>query len=381
MLTRDFTKLAHEFDLAVIGGGVTGIAVAREAAHRGLSVVCVEKNDWGWATSAATSKLLHGGLRYLKNYEFGIVRESLRERRIAGCAAPNLVRPLRFLVPIYAGRKPKNWEMHAALTIYDWLGYDRNRCVAEDKRLPPYKKISREQLLAEEPDIERRDLVGGFVYYDYQSLHPERLIVTWALTAARDGALMLNHCELTNFDVIETNGGRRIRGAQLRDSLSGAAYELTAKLFVNASGPWMDRILGLAEPQNQKRHVVRSTGIHLITDPLFADGRPRDHAVFINGSRNDFLILPWSGRTLIGPTDLCTPAVPTTPCRAPKKSTACAPICARIFPRTPSNARACVTPSPAYARSPPTAPIRNPERADCRGAPRSTTMRRSSPAC
>ncbi len=304
MLTRDFTQLSREFDLAVIGGGITGIAVAREAAHRGLSVVCVEKNDWGWATSAATSKLLHGGLRYLKNYEFGIVRESLRERRISGCAAPNLVRPLRFLVPIYAKRKPKNWEMHAALTIYDWLGYDRNRGVAEDKRLPPYKKISREELLAEEPDIESKDLIGGFVYYDYQSIHPERLSIAWALTGARDGALMLNHCELTDFDIADApKGGRRIRAAQVRDTIDGTNHELRAKLFVNASGPWMDRLLALAEPQGEK-HVVRSTGIHLITEPLFADKHPRDHAVFINGSRNDFLILPWRGRSLIGPTDL-----------------------------------------------------------------------------
>ena len=116
-----------EFDVIVIGGGVSGVAIAREAALRGQRTLCVEKNDFGWATSAATSRLLHGGLRYLANFEFGLVRESLRERRILACAAPCLIRPLKFLVPIYRGAKPTRLEMKLALLIYDALAFDRNR--------------------------------------------------------------------------------------------------------------------------------------------------------------------------------------------------------------------------------------------------------------
>ena len=298
----------------MIGGGVTGVAIAREAAVRGFSVCCLEKNDFGCATSAATSKLLHGGLRYLANFEFGIVRESLRERRILGCAAPHLVRPLKFLVPIYAGEKPTRLEMKIALVLYDLLAFDRNRGVAEDKRLPGHSWLSRSQVLRLEPGVNSRGVSGGelkgaYVYYDYQSVFPERLLLDWALTGAQAGAHFLNHCEVIDLkddggaeNSVATTGEKTktITAARVRDTLTGAESDVRGRLFINASGPYMDYVLRLANFESPP--IKRSTGVHLITDPLFAP--EKDHTVFVKGRRNDqFLILPWQGRSLIGPTD------------------------------------------------------------------------------
>lgn len=310
-LSRDLNRLEQEeFDITVIGGGVTGVAITREAAARGYRVCCLEKNDFGCATSAATSKLLHGGLRYLANLEFGIVRESLRERRILGCAAPHLVRPLKFLVPIYAGEKPTRAEMKIALILYDMLGYDRNRGVAEDKRLPAHSWLNREELLKLEPGINSRGVSGGelkgaYIYYDYQSMFPERLLLDWALTGEAAGAAYYNHCEVIELrsalDQATPSGSRDITSARIRDTITDREFTVRSRLFINASGPYMDYVLKLADFESPP--IQRSTGVHLITDPLFPP--EKDHTVFIKGRRNDqFLILPWQGMSLIGPTDV-----------------------------------------------------------------------------
>ncbi len=315
-IARDIEGLKQngEFDVVVIGGGVTGVAIAREAAGRGLRTACFEKNDFGCATSAATSKLLHGGLRYLANLEFGIVRESLVERRILGCAAPHLVRPLKFLVPIYAGEKPTRLEMKIALLLYEGLGFDRNRGVAEDKYLPRHSWLSREDVLRLEPGVHSRGMSGGelkgaYVYYDYQSVYPERLLLDWALTGEAQGAQYFNHCEVVELKRADNGGdgqagdhrSERIASATVRDTLGGESFAVRSRLFINASGPYMDFVLQLADFESPP--IQRSTGVHLITDPLFDP--KKDHTVFIKGRRNDqFLILPWQGRSLIGPTDV-----------------------------------------------------------------------------
>ncbi|HNN58589.1 MAG TPA: FAD-dependent oxidoreductase, partial [Leptospiraceae bacterium] len=196
---REFHDLEKKFDLVVIGGGITGISVAREAAVRGIRVLCVEKNDFACATSSATSKLLHGGLRYLESYEFGLVRESLSERHIMGLAAGHLSRPMQFLVPMFEWSNPGRFIMQMGLSTYDLLAYDRNLGTPEDKQIPPAKWISREEFLKLEPKIESKGLKGGFVYYDYQSTYPERLALAFVKTAVQAGAVMLNHCQATGF--------------------------------------------------------------------------------------------------------------------------------------------------------------------------------------
>ncbi len=129
-------KDSQDFDVLIIGGGITGVAIAREAAERGHYVGLIEKNDFGWATSAATSKLIHGGLRYLENFEFGLVRESLRERRILLLAANHLVKPLPFVIPILPWTKPHPALIYSGLKLYDILSYDRNQFVPEETYIP-----------------------------------------------------------------------------------------------------------------------------------------------------------------------------------------------------------------------------------------------------
>ncbi|HMX55343.1 MAG TPA: glycerol-3-phosphate dehydrogenase/oxidase [Leptospiraceae bacterium] len=293
---REFHDLEKKFDLVVIGGGITGISVAREAAVRGIRVLCIEKNDFACATSSATSKLLHGGLRYLESYEFGLVRESLSERHIMGLAAGHLSRPMQFLVPMFEWSNPGRFIMQMGLSTYDLLAYDRNLGTPEDKQIPPAKWISREEFLKLEPKIESKGLKGGFVYYDYQSTYPERLALAFVKTAVQAGAVMLNHCQATGFGF--KAGTKQIESVQIQDTLSGKEYTAKGSVFVNASGPWMDQVLGLAE-RSPLHKVQKSKGIHLLTDRIIGE-----QTLFLRNKKGQHcLLLPWEGMTLIGPTD------------------------------------------------------------------------------
>lgn len=297
-IKRDFSVLGNHFDVIIVGGGVTGAAVAREAAVRGLRTLLLEKNDFGHATSAATSKLLHGGLRYLESYEFGLVRESLSERHILGLAAGHLSRPMPFVVPMYGWSNPGRFTLQAGLTVYDLLAYDRNLGTPEDKQIPTSKWLSRDEVLRIEPRIESRDLRGGFVYYDYQNLFPERLNLAFLKTAVKNGAQVFNHCRVTGFETEAALRGKRIQKVVFKDELSGHSWCASGTVFVNASGPWMDLLLGLV--QSEPTHKVkRSKGIHLLTDRIIGD-----HTVFLRNKKGQHcLVIPWEGMTLIGPTD------------------------------------------------------------------------------
>src|SRR5436305_12047253 len=175
-MKRDLKRLADEcFDLLVIGGGITGACIARDAAMRGLSVALIEKNDFAHATSAHNSKLIHGGLRYLRSFDLGLVRESLRERRIWQRIAPDLVHPLPFLIPLYRG----GWKAHAmlaaGLTLYDALSFDRGWLDDPAQRLPGHRWLGIDAALATEPSIGAKTFDGAFEYYDAQMYSPERL--------------------------------------------------------------------------------------------------------------------------------------------------------------------------------------------------------------
>jgi len=298
MIPRKLHELDADFDLVIIGGGITGLAAAWEASLRGLKTCLLEKNDFGWSTSAATSKLIHGGLRYLENYEFGIVRESLRERRILGCAAGHLIKPLPFLLPVYDTSHPGKMIYQAGLVLYDLLSYDRNHQVSDDLRVPHHTWISRSRVMEVEPDIEAKGLQGGFLYYDYQSLHPERLNLEFLKSACSRGAIAVNHFAVENFHTEPTKHGKRVIGVTGRDTISGEKKVVRGKVFINATGPWMDLVLGLVE-EKPEASLSRSKGIHLLTDPIL-----KNHAVLFRTRKGGhFFILPWEGYSLIGPTD------------------------------------------------------------------------------
>ncbi|HEX2022263.1 MAG TPA: FAD-dependent oxidoreductase, partial [Candidatus Thermoplasmatota archaeon] len=204
-LARDFAALgARPFDLLVVGGGINGVGVARDAARRGLSVALVEKDDFGHGTTGRSTRLIHGGLRYLAMYDFGLVRESLLERERLLRNAPHLVRPVTFLIPFYRGQRTPPWKLRVGLALYDAL--------AGRSLVPRHARLSRDELLALEPGLSPDGLVGGASYGDGQVELVERLCVENAVDAAAHGAVVVNHARV---DDLRPDAGGAV--ARVRD--------------------------------------------------------------------------------------------------------------------------------------------------------------------
>ncbi|ROO85110.1 glycerol-3-phosphate dehydrogenase [Actinocorallia herbida] len=261
-------------DLLVIGGGITGAAIAYEAASRGLRTALVEERDFGGATSAATGKLIHGGLRYLKSLEVGLVRESLRERRILSDLAPGLIDVYPTVLP------DADLVVRLGLTAYDLLSYDRNRVMDPAKRIPRHRALGG----------------GRMLYHDCLMISPERLTLAFVRSAAASGALVANH---TRADSLLTEG-RDVVGARVADVLTGGSREVRARVVVNATGPWaFDTLTGspLTDGSAGPAPAVRSEGIYLITrrltDLMTLHVTPHGH----------FSAAPWRGHSMIGPTE------------------------------------------------------------------------------
>jgi glycerol-3-phosphate dehydrogenase len=284
------------YDIIVIGGGISGAAVAYEAASQGYSVALVEKGDFGAGTSAATSKLIHGGLRYLANFELGLVRESLKERKTLENIAPNFVYPMPFLVPLHKTGIRNKWVLEPGMILYDLLSYDKGLTWDKSKRLPLHRLLSREKALEMEPIIQSGDLTGAILYYDCANLNPERLTLAFIKSATSHGADVANYARVEDF-ARETGA---ISGVVVRDLLNGTTLTLRGKLVINCGGPWADILLGIARGKPGSNHIRRSEGIHIITRKitnasaavggLTPTGRPCN-------------LIPWRGHTLIGTTD------------------------------------------------------------------------------
>ncbi|HOC93150.1 MAG TPA: glycerol-3-phosphate dehydrogenase/oxidase [bacterium] len=289
-----------EFDVVVIGGGITGAAVAYDAASRGLSVALVEKNDFGCATSAATSKLIHGGFRYLANLEFGIVRESLKERRTLENIAPNLVYPMRVIVPCYKqGITKHTWAVRLGMMLYDSLSFDKGRTWDKSKSIGFHKAVPAMKALEMEPSIPRKGFKKAFSYYDCASIFPERLTLAFVKSAVKSGARVSNYSKVEGFVYSADGSGKRIAGVNVKDLISGRSVELRSKLTINCGGPWADLILDAARGESGSRRIRRSEGIHIITKKPALNGM----LAMVTSSGGGFVMTPWRGRTLIGPTD------------------------------------------------------------------------------
>jgi len=294
--------LEQVFDLIVIGGGITGVGVAREAAARGLRTLLVERNDLGSGTSAATTKYIHGGIRYLEQYDVKVVRESLRERRILALSAPHLVRQTQFIMPAWRWSKPSSNLIGAGVALYDFLSYDRNRNAPPSLRIPHPRWIKKNQLLQQVPWLDTNDLQGGWAYHDTLNVHPERLLLAYAKSAADDGAVILTYTNVTGFITREDGNNLVVDGVTATDRIGGLSYRLRAKVVVNAAGPWIDKVLTpLGRPMGVG--VNRSKGVHILTRPLGGPGRV-DSAVFARAkSGRHVIVSPWMGGSFIGPTD------------------------------------------------------------------------------
>ncbi|HEY1630881.1 MAG TPA: glycerol-3-phosphate dehydrogenase/oxidase [Rhizomicrobium sp.] len=294
-MQRDLLRLANEpFDLLIIGGGVTGACVARDAARRGMKVALVEKGDFASATSAHNSKLIHGGLRYLRNFELGLVRESLRERRIWQRIAPHLVQPLPFLVPLYKAGFQARATLSAGLTLYDVLSYDRGWLDDPDERLPGHEFLARDRAIAEEPMLDAPGFEGTFRYYDAQMYAPERLALENILDATLHGAAAANYVAAER--LLIRNG--RIEGAVVREQFGGGEIAIQAKLTLLAAGPWADLFLNQALGKPTAHKLLRSKGIHLLVPPM-----TRKDALTVAAGGGHFFVLPWRGYSLLGTTD------------------------------------------------------------------------------
>jgi glycerol-3-phosphate dehydrogenase len=287
----------NEFDLIIVGGGITGAAVAYIAAARGLSVALFEKNDYGGATSAATSKLIHGGLRYLANMEIRLVRESLRERRILGNIAPNFVYPLPFIFPNYKKWKGNIWKMLMGMYLYDLLSYDKKDTWDKSKQLANHKLISHRKTIRVEPNLKRESLRNSFYFFDYQSIFPERLTLAFIKSAAEYGAKVSNYAPVEAFKYDSKN---RITGVEVRDLFSGETKYVYADLMINCGGTWADKILNMAAGRDFPAYKVkRSEGIHIITEKIAGN-----HVVSLQKEDGGhMMIMPWRDHSLIGTTD------------------------------------------------------------------------------
>ncbi len=303
-IDRDPALLDRPFDLAIVGGGITGACLAREAAARGHSVVLVEQNDFGSGTSAGITKYLHGGIRYLEQYDVKVVRESLRERRIMALAAPHLVRPTRFVLPIWSWSKPGRLLLGAGVAVYDALAFDRNRETPQELRIGHPGWLSARRTLDALPWLDPDGLRGAYTITDTLNLHPERLLLAIVLDAVALGAVALNHAKVTGFltDPADDSGDVVVTGVEIEDRLSGATRAVRAERVVNAAGPWMDAAL---RPLGRELGVgvVRSKGVHVLTRPLGGPGRVDDAVLARARSGRHVIVSPWQGRSFIGPTD------------------------------------------------------------------------------
>lgn len=274
------------YDVLVVGGGITGAAIAYEAASRGLSVALVEKSDIGGATSAATGKLIHGGLRYLKSFEIGLVRESLAERRILSNIAPGLVEPFPIVLP-----EPGLLE-HLGLTFYDALSFDRNRVNDPSRRIPAHRRMKAAELEAHGLG----HVKSAILYYDCLMPSPERLTLAFLRSAVAHGAAFLTYASVVEL-LVE---GSRVVGAKVEDKVAGATLEVKARMVVNATGPWVHDLLGTSDATEGlagSPPPVRSEGIYLVTKQL------SDLMVLYVSEHGHFSFAPWRGRSLIGPTE------------------------------------------------------------------------------
>lgn len=305
-MKRNIAKLTNQaYDLLVIGGGIYGVCIAWDAALRGLSVALVDKGDFGHATSANSLKIIHGGLRYLQDGNFLLMRTMIRERTTWMRIAPHLVHPLPCLMPTSNKRLARSHiALYTALKLNDLISYDRNRLNDPQKILPNGHIISREECLQVLPDISATGITGGAIWYDAQIDNSERLLISVVLSAVEAGAEAANYVEVIGFAGDES----KVTGVIARDVLTNQGFNIRARMVVNCAGPWVDAVLGTLRNRSLNTRYHLSTAINLLTRQFLTD-----YAVGIPGNyvaddskgnpvlRSRMLFMtPWRQYSLVG---------------------------------------------------------------------------------
>ena len=288
---RRLQRHAGLWDMIVVGGGATGAGVAIDGASRGYDVLLLEQSDFGKGTSSRSTKLVHGGVRYLEQGNVSLVMEALKERGLLLRNAPHLVRNLSFVVPNYDW-----WEAPfygIGLKLYDLL--------AGKYGFGPSRILSREETLACLPTLNTSGLRGGVIYFDGQ-FDDSRLLINLIATASEQGAVLLNYAQVTN---LSKDSDGFVNGVRVRDMENGREFEAAAKVVVNATGPFSDDLRRKADPSVQPM-IAPSQGIHLVLDGSFLAG---DSAIMVphTGDGRVMFAIPWHGHTLVGTTDTPVP--------------------------------------------------------------------------
>jgi glycerol-3-phosphate dehydrogenase len=284
----------ERYDLVVIGAGINGAGIARDAARRGLAVLLADGHDIANATTSRSTRLIHGGLRYLEHYELRLVREALKEREVQLRAAPHLVEPLTFFIPVYEDFRRGRMMVRLGLVAYDVLSADRS--------LSLHEMLDSDEALEREPGVDPEGLTGAAVYADAQAEYPERLAVEAAVDAVASGAQLRTYTEVTRVSTRQSEDGRAVvESVALHDRLTGERWTVEAAVVVNASGPYVDRVLDLVDGVDFAQRMGGTKGSHIVVG-RFA-GAP-EHALYVEAEdERPFFVIPWLDRYLIGTTD------------------------------------------------------------------------------
>ncbi|MEL6929228.1 MAG: glycerol-3-phosphate dehydrogenase [Cyanobacteria bacterium J06600_6] len=298
---RDLAQVQRtEYDVIVIGGGINGAGVARDAALRGLKTILVEKNDFASGSSSWSSRLIHGGLRYLEYFEFPLVREALKEREVLLRNAPHLVSPLQLTIPIYEDRSRPYWKIWAGMILYDIFSFD--------KTLPVHRMLPQAKFKQLFRSLDTENLAGGSQYYDGQVTLAERLCLENILSAQNAGAVALNYLEVTELPISDG----RITDVVCKDGLTGEKIVIAGSkdaTVINTAGPWIDRVCQRASQGGKQTGIGErnmnggTKGSHIIVEEF--PGAPGSTLyVEAKSDGRPFFIIPWLGKYLIGTTDL-----------------------------------------------------------------------------
>lgn len=281
---------ATDYDIIVIGGGINGAGIVRDAALRGLRVLLLEKGDFGSGTSSWSSRLIHGGLRYLEFGEIPLVFESLHERRRLRIVAPHLVSQLRLNLPIYSAARRGRLIIRLGMLAYDLLSMG--------KKIPRHRMLSREELLQEEPGLNAQGLLGGAQYYDAQVSYAERLVMENIIGAQQAGADVRNYSPVIGITVSEG----KVESLQFINGANGVETKVSAGLVINAAGPWVDQVLATVN-REMPRFMGGTKGSHIVVG-TFAGAPQSAFYVEARADGRPFFIIPWNNQYLIGTTDI-----------------------------------------------------------------------------
>ncbi|GGL05936.1 glycerol-3-phosphate dehydrogenase [Salinibacterium xinjiangense] len=278
------------YDLVVVGAGINGLGIARDAAARGLRTIVIDQEDICSGVSAWSGRLIHGGLRYLEHKDFALVRESLKERERLFKLAPHLVKPVPLLMPFYARNKRPSWLIRLGMIAYDVLSWD--------KKQPNHTILTKRAVLSRFTGMEPAGLSGSAVFIDGQVEYAERLCVELAVAAQADGADVVTHSRVDGL----LRNGSRVTGVQYTDSITGERHSVHGRVVMNAAGPWIDRLLTDVGGVEAPRFIGGSKGSHIIVAPF--PGAPHDVVYYESQADGRLvLVIPWMDRYLIGCTD------------------------------------------------------------------------------